>query len=79
MARGNVANKDWEEHWKDMPEFVQPAQKPYALINVRFDSKEALDAFSALIGQNLNSKTKAIRYPKKEESEVTNLVYVYES
>lgn len=52
------------EEWKDMPEFVQEAQKPYAKIIVRFDTEEALQEFAALIGQPLTKKTKSIWHPK---------------
>lgn len=56
---------EWEEHWRSMPEFVQPKQEPYACINVRFSKQEDLDNFSQLLGQSLNQKTKSIWYPFK--------------
>jgi len=56
---------DPNSEWKGMPEFVQDKQKPYAMINVRFDSEEALQEFATLIGQKLNRKTKSIWHPYK--------------
>jgi hypothetical protein len=50
--------------WKDMPEFVQEKQEPFAKIIVRFDSQEALDEFALLIGQKLTKKTKSIWHPQ---------------
>lgn len=55
----------WEEEWKDMPEFVQGKQRPYAQIIVRFDSEDDLQEFAKLIGQKLNKKTKSIWHPFK--------------
>lgn len=48
-----------------MPEFVQEKKEPYALINIRFDTKEDLEEFSELIQQRLTAKTKSIWYPFK--------------
>lgn len=55
---------DVKEEWKDMPEFIQEADKPYTKIIVRIDSEEALQEFAALIGQKLTNKTKSIWHPK---------------
>jgi hypothetical protein len=52
------------DEWKNMPEFVQEKQEPFAKIIVRFDSAEALEEFSKLIGQKLTPKTKSIWHPQ---------------
>ena len=52
------------DEWKDMPEFVQDKQEPFAKIIVRFNSQEDLDEFSNLIGQKLTPKTKSIWHPQ---------------
>lgn len=52
------------DEWKDMPEFVQDKQEPFAKIIVRFNSQEDLDEFSKLIGQKLTPKTKSIWHPQ---------------
>ncbi|MCB1711160.1 MAG: hypothetical protein KDH96_01380 [Candidatus Riesia sp.] len=57
---------NWEEHWKDMPEFVQEKQEPFSKIIVRFETEEDLNEFSKLIGQKLTPKTKSIWHPKLE-------------
>lgn len=49
--------------WKDMPEFVQEKQEPYAQMIVRFRSQQDLDEFSQMIGQKLTVKTKSIWHP----------------
>lgn len=53
------------KEWVGMPEFKQEKKRPYAMINVRFDSEEDLQEFAKLIGQNLTSKTKSIWHPFK--------------
>lgn len=67
--------KDVSE-WKDMPEFVQEKQVPYAKIIFRFDSQEALDEFSKLIGQPLTAKTKSAWHPQLERGINANKRYV---
>ena len=57
---------DWQEHWEDMPEFVQKKQEPYAKIVFRFETEEDLNEFSKLIGQKLTSQTKSAWFPEKE-------------
>ena len=55
---------DVYDEWKNMPEFVQDKQEPFAKIIVRFNSQEDLDEFSNLIGQKLTPKTKSIWHPQ---------------
>ncbi len=56
---------NWKSEWKDMPEFVQEKQEPYAKIIFRFENQEDLDEFSKLINQKLTKKTKSAWYPFK--------------
>jgi hypothetical protein len=49
--------------WKDMPEFIQEKQEPYAQMIVRFRCQQDLDEFSQMIGQKLTPKTKSIWHP----------------
>lgn len=55
---------DWKKEWKDMPEFVQEKQKPYAQITVRFNNEEDLQEFAKMINQKLTNKTKSIWHPQ---------------
>lgn len=57
-------SKDWREEWKDMPEFVQDKQRPFATCTIRFRTKEDLEDFARLIGQKMTEKTKSIWHPK---------------
>lgn len=54
----------WKEEWKEMPEFKQEKQEPYAKIIFRFGSEEELQEFAKLIGQKLTKKTKSAWYPE---------------
>ena len=65
----------WEDHWKDMPEFVQKNMKEFACINIRFESEKDLREFSNLIGQKLTRKTKSIWYPFKSHWGGNNYKY----
>ena len=61
--------------WRQMPEFVQEKQEPYAQITFRFESQEDLVEFSKLIGQKLTSKTKSAWYPFRPHRDPHRKVY----
>jgi type III secretory pathway component EscR len=64
-SEAEVSSKELAvSEWKNMPEFVQEKQEPYAKIIVRFGSAEALQEFSEMIGQKLTNKTKSIWHPQ---------------
>ena len=67
------------DEWKDMPEFVQEKQEPYAKIIVRFANKEDLEEFSQLIKQKLTQKTKSIWHPELQKGIHSERRYVDES
>jgi hypothetical protein len=54
----------WEEHWKQMPEFVQKDLEPWKSIYVHFENRKDMDAFAKLVGQQINLTTKFIWYPE---------------
>ena len=58
-----------QEHWTDMPEFVQEKQKPYACVNLRFETEKDMLDFCALTGLKLTAKSKSAWYPEKEKSD----------
>ncbi|MFN4975291.1 MAG: hypothetical protein ACK5GV_08610 [Bacteroidota bacterium] len=59
---------EWKKHWKGMPEYDQPLQKPYKILQVNFKTKEDYDNFAKLIGQTLTEKTKVIWHPQAEKT-----------
>lgn len=69
---------NWENEWKDMPEFVQEKKEPYSKIIVRFDTEEDLQEFANLIGQRLTNKTKSIWHPFKPHKSLVKKVWVNE-
>ena len=71
--------EELKKEWKEMPEFVQEKQTPYAKIIFRFENEEDLQDFAKLIGQKLTSKTKSCWHPKLERGKNRNKRYVDES
>jgi hypothetical protein len=62
----NNNQNEYENHWKDMPEYIQKSKKDsYCKIIFRFRNEKDLQEFSKLIGQKLNVKTKSAWYPYK--------------
>lgn len=74
----DLPESTWEKEWKDMPEFVQIKKEPYAMINIRFESKEDLDEFSKLIGQKFTKKSKSAWYPFRSHWGNNNEIYTNE-
>jgi len=64
--------------WKDMPEFIQEQQEPFAKIIVRFNSKESMLEFANLINQKITEKTKSIWHPKLTRGVNSAKLYVNE-
>jgi len=63
--------KEWEKHWKGMPEYKQENNPPYMKIFMSFRNEEDYKAFAELVDQNLTEKTKSIWYPKLDRDENT--------
>lgn len=69
----------WEEHWQDMPEFVQDDLMPFKSIIVHFESRTDMNEFAQLIGQNISKLTKSIWYPAPNLEDIRNKRYVTKS
>jgi len=54
---------EWQKEWTGMPEFVQEKDEPFAMLRVRFRTKEDLEDFAERIGQKLTPRTKSIWHP----------------
>jgi len=74
-----IINEKWKDEWKNMPEFIQEKQEPFAKIIIRFDNQDALNDFANLINQKLTNKTKSIWHPFKSHWGAEKKVYVNES
>ena len=61
--------------WKQMPEFVQEKQEPFAQIIFRFETEQDLAEFAELIGQKLTSKTKSAWYPFRPHRDPERKIY----
>lgn len=61
--------------WSGMPEFHQPDDTPFRTLKVHFSDQAAVDAFAAVLGQNVTDKTKYVWYPKQVKKEREAEVY----
>lgn len=68
--------KDWQKHWKNMPEFINNENTPFRTIIVHLETQEALNEFIHLMKQKITDKTKYIYYPYKHKQKLKNLIYV---
>ena len=57
--------------WAGMPEFDQQDESAFRTIKVHFATREAVEAFAALVNQSVTEKTKFLWYPEAER-EVTH-------
>lgn len=63
---------NWQEHWRDMPEFVQSQQRPYATLIVRFRNQKDLEDFAKRIDQRLNRNSQCTWHPELARGELGN-------
>ncbi len=54
----------WEDHWKNMPEFEQDDLTPYRSFIVHTRNDTDVNHFAKLLGQEFTEKTKSIWHPK---------------
>lgn len=71
-------NREWREHWVDMPEFEQERVKFYKKLAVNFESEEDYLKFADLIGQKLTEKTRSIWYPEHKPTKVNVMRWIVE-
>ena len=48
----------WQEHWQDMPEFIQNDLSPWQTILIHFQTPKDRDDFARLINQKMTHKIK---------------------
>lgn len=75
VGLADVVPSGAQDHWSGMPEFNQPANGPFRTLLVHFDSPQAVEAFSILIGRRLTDKTKYLWYPEQEKRSASGVVY----
>ena len=62
----------WRDHWKDMPEFVQPDLMPWKQLTVNFASRADMEAFVHMVGQKVTFETKSIWFPEVDSDPPSN-------
>lgn len=63
----NNFKEEWQQHFKQMPEFENEENLPFKKLTISFECKEDYENFAKLIDQNLTERTKYIWFPKKEK------------
>ena len=67
---------NWKDHWRGMPEFVQPDLTPFKTIHVHFENQKDVDKFAKLVGQRITPETRYIYYPKAVKGHHADKRYV---
>lgn len=67
--------RTWQEHWKNMPEFLQGDLTPSQTVYVHFENDNDRIEFSKLINQNITSETKSIWFPKANTKKPSDYSY----
>ena len=64
------------EHWLDMPEFIQTKIEPYAKIIIRVENEIDLQELSKRLNQPLTPKTKSAWFPFKSHWGLEKKIWV---
>lgn len=71
--------ENYQENWKDMPEFIQDDQTPFQSVIVHFKDKNDVERFAKLINQKITDKTKYLWFPIIEIDHKIDVRYTSES
>lgn len=64
--------REWQKHWKQMPEYNQDTNSPYKKLIVSFRTEEDYKEFGKIVGnEHISDKTKSIWYPKLLRTDFT--------
>lgn len=68
----------WQEHWENMPEFIQDDLTSHRKIIVHFRNDDDVKIFAELIGQKITSKQLSLWFPYLEPKGYSNFIYIDE-
>jgi len=71
-------DQNWEDEWKDMPEFKLKNLKSKRQIVIHFRNDEDVDKFAELIDQNITPNIKYIWFPTIVKRVLKNKIYIDE-
>jgi|TARA_R100000781_G_scaffold69354_2_gene43650 hypothetical protein len=71
--------KKWQEHWEDMPEFIQEDLTSKRKIIVHFRNEEDVQKFAKLINQRITPKLPSLWFPEMKARIRTDKKYIDES
>lgn len=75
LMQSDTEKFDPNNHWEGMPEFDQQDATAYKRIVVHFPNQEQVDAFSALVEQEVTEKTKYLWFPEIEIDKASDKKY----
>jgi hypothetical protein len=75
MSEKKVSEVNWEDEWKDMPEFVQEDLTSKRKIIVHFRNDEDVAKFAELMEQKITPKQKSLWYPHMPPRRYAHLRY----
>ncbi len=65
----------WDEEWQGMPEFIQEDLSPFASVKINFKTREDMEDFFKIIGQDMVISSRSIWHPKSKYAELKKLLY----
>ena len=76
-GQGDLFQKgnSWDEDWRDMPEFIQEDLSPFASVKINFKTREDMEDFFKIIGQDMVISSRSIWHPKSKYAELRKLLY----
>lgn len=61
---------DPEDHWFDMPEFVQGSKAAVKRVWLNFETEDDMEEFNKVTGLNITMKTKGVFYPIRKSKKI---------
>ena len=65
----------YQRHWREMPEFIEPAQPPFITLKFNFASERLLTSFARIMKQQISENTKSVWHPALERQKLIGQVW----
>jgi len=69
-------NSEWQNEWKDMPEFIQEDLTSHRKLIIHFRNDDDVKTFADLIGQKISRKQPSLWYPEMPPRRYAHLRYI---
>ena len=71
----NFGKVDYDEHWKEMPEFEQESKEAFRSLVIHFATQDHINDFAELLKQQITEKTKYLWHPEQKRNETEQKRY----